>query len=110
MFLACTFASIFIVNEVIGFNVVSVDIACEFSLSSIELSVLCSAGFAGLILGSHYSGFKTDQIGRRKVMMYSLCMAVSSSMISIFMPNFYLFTLLRFMTGLLWVRPYVSPG
>ncbi|XP_017861493.1 PREDICTED: putative transporter svop-1 isoform X1 [Drosophila arizonae] len=100
MFLACTFASIFIVNEIIGINVVSVDIACEFSLSSLELSMLSSAGFAGLILGSHYSGFKTDQIGRRKVMMYSLCMAVSSSMTSIFMPTFYLFALLRFMTGL----------
>lgn len=104
MVFTCSLTCVFLNDEIMGVGLAAVDIACEFSLSNKQLSLLSIAAFVGLILTSHYSGYLTDKIGRRKIMLYSMVLAMVSSIISILMPSFYYFLFWRFMTGLLWVR------
>ncbi|XP_030570429.1 putative transporter svop-1 isoform X2 [Drosophila novamexicana] len=101
MVFTCSLTCVFLNDEIMGVGLVAVDIACEFSLSNKQLSLLSIAAFVGLILTSHYSGYLTDKIGRRKIMLYSMVLAMVSSIISILMPSFYYFLFWRFMTGLL---------
>ncbi|KRF84523.1 putative transporter SVOPL isoform X2 [Drosophila virilis] len=101
MVFTCSLTCVFLNDEIMGVGLVAVDIACEFSLSNNQLSLLSIAAFAGLILTSHYSGYLTDKIGRRTIMLYSMVLAMVSSIISILMPSFYFFLFWRFMTGLL---------
>ncbi|KAL7732659.1 hypothetical protein ACLKA6_013583 [Drosophila palustris] len=82
MFLGSALTIIYIVNEIMGISIVAISIACEFNLTHTELFLLTSAGFLGMILSSHYAGYKSDQIGRP-------------------MPLFYCFLFFRFLAGLL---------
>ncbi|KAM8710482.1 hypothetical protein ACLKA7_017150 [Drosophila subpalustris] len=97
MFLGSALTIIYIVNEIMGISIVAISIACEYNLTHTELFLLTSAGFMGMILSSHYSGYKSDQIGRP-------------------MPLFYCFLFFRFLAGLLlslWhqcERDYLSNG
>ncbi|XP_034483580.1 synaptic vesicle glycoprotein 2B-like [Drosophila innubila] len=100
IFLSCSMAMIYFVNEIMGISIVAISIACEFNLSPTELFLLRSAGFMGMILFTYYVGYKSDQIGRRKAMLYSLVMSLISSAISLTMPIFYCFLICRIIAGL----------
>jgi len=104
----CSFTMIYIINEIMGISIMAISIACEFNLTHTEVFLLTSAAFLGMILSSHYSGYKSDQIGRRASMLYTLLLSLISSIISLVMPIFYGFLFFRFLTGLLLVSPRLS--
>ncbi|EDW78733.2 uncharacterized protein Dwil_GK12592 [Drosophila willistoni] len=99
MLCTCGCISVFIMNEIMGITVMAVAIACEFALSDIERSFLTNAGFLGMIVFGHYTGYTTDLIGRRRMILYSVGSSLITSIISVAMPKFYMYLLLRFMVG-----------
>ncbi|XP_017843100.2 synaptic vesicle glycoprotein 2A isoform X1 [Drosophila busckii] len=101
MVFSCGMTCLYLINEIMGINFVCGSIAEDFQMNNVQLSLLASSAFLGLILATHYSGYKSDQIGRRIVMLYSLGLGLAASLISMLMPSFPVFLLFRFLTGLM---------
>ncbi|KAL7732657.1 hypothetical protein ACLKA6_013582 [Drosophila palustris] len=65
MMFTCSMILIYVNNELMGINLLSISIICDFNLSVSQHSMLTIAAFVGLILSSPIAGYKTDKIGRR---------------------------------------------
>ncbi|KAM8710480.1 hypothetical protein ACLKA7_017148 [Drosophila subpalustris] len=65
MMFTCSMILIYVNNELMGINLLSISITCDFNLSVSQHSMLTIAAFVGLILSSPIAGYKTDKIGRR---------------------------------------------
>ncbi|XP_032598655.1 putative transporter svop-1 isoform X3 [Drosophila grimshawi] len=100
MVFACGMSGLYTTNEVMGISSMLVSIGCDFSMTKNDLSLMASAAFLGLVVSSHYWGYQADSTGRRKIMLYSLSLTMTSSIISLSMPNFYMMLIWRFITGL----------
>jgi len=100
MMLTSAMIILYLNNELMGINLVNLSIDCEYSMDNTQLSILSIAAFVGLILTSSYAGYKTDHVGRRTMVIYSLMFSLVSTFFSSLMPNFYSFLFWRFVTGL----------
>lgn len=77
---------------------------CDLKLNLSQKGILASAGFLGVIFSSHLWGYLGDTIGRRRIIQPTLFAAFSLTIICSFVQDFYVFTVLRFLNGFLWVN------
>ncbi|GAB0095766.1 synaptic vesicle glycoprotein 2B-like [Sergentomyia squamirostris] len=85
--------------ETLGISFVNPVAQCDLELTNRDKGVLSAIAFVGIIISSHLWGFLADTLGRRAVMMPSLFAAFISTFLSSFTTNFWVFAVLRFLTG-----------
>lgn len=87
--------------EIVGIMYVFPVSQCDLNLTPSEKGILGGAAPLGIICSSYLWGYLGDTKGRRAVMLPALFMAFFSSVCASFMQNFYVFTILRFLSGFL---------
>ncbi|XP_052900101.1 synaptic vesicle glycoprotein 2B-like [Anopheles moucheti] len=88
-----------VVLETLGISYVLPVAECDLLLTTKEKGVLSAISFAGIICSSHLWGFLADTRGRRTIIVPTLLLAVASSTLSSLTTNFWLITVMRFLTG-----------
>lgn len=73
----------------------------DLNLSTEDKGILSSVVFAGIIASSHLWGYLADVKGRRIVIIISLLVSFIFTIISSFVNNFWIFTVMRFFCGFL---------
>ncbi len=71
----------------------------EFSLSSTELTLFLSAGFAGMFLGAFVFGHLADRVGRHRAFALALLLYGLMSIVAAFAPSPEILIAARFLTG-----------
>ena len=71
----------------------------EFGAGDLEEAVLSSIIFVGMLFGSYVWGGLADVIGRRTTIVISLSLGAVFGFVSAFSPWFWLFVVLRFLSG-----------
>ncbi|XP_024136534.1 synaptic vesicle glycoprotein 2B [Oryzias melastigma] len=72
---------------------------CDLLLSSADMGLLTASIFLGMMVGGYVWGYLADQRGRRKVLVVSLTVNGVFGCLASFSPWFWLFLLLRFLSG-----------
>ncbi|XP_058116262.1 synaptic vesicle glycoprotein 2B-like [Anopheles ziemanni] len=85
--------------ETLGISYVLPVAECDLLLTTKEKGVLSAISFAGIISSSHLWGFLADTRGRKTVIVPTLFLAFASTVVSSFTTNFWLITVMRFLTG-----------
>ena len=80
-------------------SLISPQLRCIWSLSSLQTSLISSSIFAGGGLGCLYWGFFGDKHGRKSVMVVGGLTTAYFGLLSSVSPNFLLFIVLRFFIG-----------
>ncbi|KAH8236797.1 hypothetical protein KR026_011099, partial [Drosophila bipectinata] len=93
------------VPETMGMGIVGPASVCDFRLSQVQLAVLNSAAFMGIICSAYFWGYITDKRGRRWTLQRTLVLSTLCSLISMFMVDFHGFFLMRFLTGVFVAGP-----
>lgn len=86
--------------ETLGISFILPVAECDLNLSTKDKGLLSAIAFAGIIASSHLWGFLADTKGRRKVIMPTLFISFAVTVASSFVKSFWIFTLLRFFSGL----------
>lgn len=86
--------------ETLGISFILPVAECDLKLSTKDKGLLSAIAFAGIIASSHLWGFLADTKGRRKVIMPTLFISFAFTVASSFVKSFWVFTLLRFFSGL----------
>lgn len=76
---------------------------CDLNLSLYEKGILSSISFFGVVSSSHLWGYFADTRGRRGVLIVSLVVSSLISFVCSIVPWSWLFILLRFFNGFLYV-------
>lgn len=87
--------------ETLGISFILPVAECDLNLSTKDKGLLSAIAFVGIITSSHLWGFLADTKGRRKVIMPTLFISFIITIISSFVKSFWVFTLLRFFSGIL---------
>ncbi|XP_070963568.1 synaptic vesicle glycoprotein 2B [Oncorhynchus clarkii lewisi] len=72
---------------------------CDLHLSSSDMGLLTANIFLGMMIGGYMWGYLADQRGRQKVLVMSLTVNGVFGALASFAPRFWLFLLLRFISG-----------
>jgi len=75
-------------------------IAAEFGLSQREQVAVFVVWFAGIMLGALGFGYLADRFGRRRMFVITLVMYSIAAVCTAFAPNYAIFLVFRFLTGL----------
>ncbi|XP_055847868.1 synaptic vesicle glycoprotein 2B isoform X2 [Episyrphus balteatus] len=89
-----------VLNESMGMSMLIIAAQCEFDINSQEKSIMSAACFTGILLASFGWGYLSDISGRRTVLIRASTLAVVFSLISMFVSNFWVFVVSRFLTGI----------
>ena len=73
--------------------------ADEFNFQDWQSGLLSSVIFFGMLVGSYFWGGMADVAGRRSTLIYSLLLSGVFGLLSAFAPNFWVFILLRLVSG-----------
>ncbi|CAH0554072.1 unnamed protein product [Brassicogethes aeneus] len=73
---------------------------CDLSLTTTTKGILTTATFVGILISSLFWGYLSDKKGRRTLICKTLFMTFLASALSSFMPSFWGFVVLRFITGI----------
>ncbi|KAH8332126.1 hypothetical protein KR074_009088, partial [Drosophila pseudoananassae] len=93
------------VPETMGMGIVGPASVCDFRLSQVQLAVLNSASFMGIICSAYFWGYITDKKGRRWTLQRTLVLSTLCSLTSMFMVDIHGFFLMRFLTGVFVAGP-----
>lgn len=74
-------------------------VGADWTLTTVQLSWLGSAGILGMILGAALSGIASDRWGRRTVIVWTLVLFSIGSALSGFAINYWMLLFCRFITG-----------
>lgn len=74
---------------------------CDLNLTTQDKGILGAISFVGIISSSHMWGFLADTKGRRHIMTPTLLLAFVCSVLSSMTKNFWVFTVLRYLNGVL---------
>ncbi|XP_058839965.1 synaptic vesicle glycoprotein 2B-like [Topomyia yanbarensis] len=85
--------------ETLGISYVIAVAECDLQLSTKEKGVLSGIAFVGVIISSHLWGFLADTMGRRKVIVPTLCLTFGTTALSSFATGFWSIVILRFFAG-----------
>lgn len=99
--LLCGLVQISVAMETMGITYILPVAECDLELNSARKGILAGTTFVGAIFSSHLWGYLADTKGRRRIIQPTLLVAFLISVVSSFIQNFYLFTVLRFMNGFL---------
>ena len=72
----------------------------EFGATDSQNALLSSVIFIGMLFGSYCCGGFADVVGRRLVLLLSLTLNGVFGLLSAFSPNFFIFLICRFISGL----------
>lgn len=101
IFFGCAIQQFYVTNEQFGISLITVAARCELNIGDHHLSWLMTAGLIAQVCTSHYMGFKSDEIGRRKLLVITSTLTIVTSFISSLMPEFWSFLVMRFIVGCL---------
>lgn len=87
--------------ETLGISFILPIAECDLNLTTADKGLLSAIAFLGIIASSHLWGFLADTKGRRKVIMPTLFISFGITIVSSFIKSYWIFTLLRFFSGLL---------
>lgn len=87
--------------ETLGISFILPIAECDLQLTTKDKGLLSAIAFVGIITSSHLWGFLADTRGRRKVIMPTLFISFIITVVSSFVKSFWVFTVLRFFSGLL---------
>lgn len=73
---------------------------CDLHLSSSDMGILTASIFLGMMVGGYMWGYLADQRGRCRVLVVSLSVNGVFGALASVAPNFWLFLLLRFISGI----------
>ncbi|XP_062132322.1 synaptic vesicle glycoprotein 2C-like isoform X1 [Drosophila sulfurigaster albostrigata] len=105
IFFSCATQQMYVANEQFGLGLVSVAASCDFAIDDHRMAWLISAVFVAQVCSSHYMGYKSDEIGRRKLLVISSALSMIASFISSLMPDFWSFLVMRFIVGCFLTGP-----
>lgn len=74
--------------------------SCDLNLTSFDKGILTASIFLGMMVGGYLWGYLADQRGRCRVLVVSLSVNGIFGALSCVAPTFWLFLLLRFISGL----------
>jgi MFS family permease len=89
------------INETLGVSFLIPAVKCDFNLNSTEKGILSAITFVGMMTSSHFWGYISDTKGRRRALLLTVGSSIIVSIISVFMNNFWIFILCRFLVGFL---------
>lgn len=87
--------------ETLGISFILPVAECDLNLTTKDKGLLSAIAFVGIITSSHLWGFLADTKGRRKIIIPTLFISFVITIVSSFVKSFWVFTLLRFCSGLL---------
>ncbi|MGH0115340.1 UNVERIFIED_CONTAM: hypothetical protein FKN15_006768 [Acipenser sinensis] len=73
---------------------------CDLQLSSSDMGLLTASIFLGMMIGGYVWGYLADQKGRQRVLVISLTVNGVFGALASLAPRFWLFLLLRFISGM----------
>lgn len=88
-----------VINETMGMSYITIVSQCDFETNSMDKAVMSAASFIGIFCSSYFWGYLSDSIGRRPVLIYTTLSGNIISLISIFIPNYWIYVVLRFLVG-----------
>ena len=68
-------------------------------LSEAQVGLAGSLYVAGAVLGALFFGYLTDQLGRKRLFIFTLAVYLTATLLTAFAPNFAWFAVCRFFTG-----------
>lgn len=103
MLLVCGLVILNVLNETVGVSFIISAAKCDLELTDGRKGMLSSVSFVGILIAAQFWGYISDTRGRRKTIMYSMMVACVCTLISSFITNFWLFLVMRFLVGILYV-------
>lgn len=100
-FVTCLLIQVWISNEQLGIAVVIAGATCELNITDKRVSWLMAFNFAAQMLFSLVWGTMGDKCGRRKVLLITGTAALTASLLSALMPEFWSFMAMRVLVGAL---------
>lgn len=91
-FMAC-------ITEITGLGLIMFPAKCDLKFSLEDQGLLASAGYMGVTVSSHFSGFLADTWGRVRSLRTMLLISLCTSLISTMSPNVWMLFVFRFLTG-----------
>ncbi|KAH8312492.1 hypothetical protein KR044_011027, partial [Drosophila immigrans] len=88
-----------VINETMGMSYITIVSQCDFETNSMDKAIMSAASFIGIFCSSYFWGYLSDSIGRRPVLIYTTFSGNVISLISIFIPNYWIYIVLRFFVG-----------
>ncbi|KRF78581.1 synaptic vesicle glycoprotein 2B isoform X2 [Drosophila virilis] len=88
-----------VINETMGMSYITIVSQCEFGTNSVDKSIMSAASFIGIFCSSYFWGYLSDSIGRKPVLIYTTFAGNLLSLISILIPNFWIYVVARFFVG-----------
>ncbi|XP_075148929.1 uncharacterized protein LOC142222597 [Haematobia irritans] len=98
--LSSGFHVMFVFTELMGMAIIAPASQCDLGMDDVKKSLLHGSGFLGIILSSFHWSLLADAKGRKWVLTWSTGIGSIMSIISSIMPNYEMFLLMRFLTGL----------
>ena len=94
VFIAC------LINIVIGvesllLNLIVVQLEHEWQIRSVHTATLVASFGVGTGIGGYLSGYLADNLGRKKVLLYSLMTMIVFGLASVYVKDFYVFLVFR---------------
>ncbi|XP_064546118.1 synaptic vesicle glycoprotein 2B-like isoform X2 [Drosophila montana] len=105
IFFGCAMQQFYVTNEQFGISLITVAARCELGIGNHHLSWLMTAGLMAQVCTSHYMGYKSDEIGRRKLLLITSTLTIFTSFISSLMPEFWSYLVMRFINGCVLTGP-----
>ncbi|KAL7740167.1 hypothetical protein ACLKA6_003879 [Drosophila palustris] len=88
-----------VINETMGMSYITIVSQCDFETTSMDKAIMSAASFIGIFCSSYFWGYLSDSIGRRPVLIYTTLSGNIISIISVFIPNYWIYVVLRFLVG-----------
>ncbi|KAH8407222.1 hypothetical protein KR222_010895 [Zaprionus bogoriensis] len=88
-----------VINETMGMSYITIVSQCDFETNSMDKAIMSAASFIGIFCSSYFWGYLSDSIGRRPVLIYTTFSGNILSLVSIFIPNYWIYVVLRFAVG-----------
>ncbi|XP_059219579.1 putative transporter svop-1 isoform X2 [Stomoxys calcitrans] len=100
MLLICGLLLMMVICETMGMSIITIASQCDFGINSMEMALMSGAAFIGILCSSYVWGYLCDIYGRKPILVYTTLTGNLMSLISIFIPNFWLFVFVRFVVGI----------
>lgn len=90
-----------VIIETMGMMFVIPAAQCDLNLDLQQKAILSAISFLGVVVSSHLWGFLADTRGRKNVLLISMIASFITTLIASFIPQSWLFILMRFINGFL---------
>jgi len=101
IFFSCAAQQMYVSNEQMVLGLITVAASCDFKIDEHRMALLMAAVFLAQVGSNHYMGYKSDEIGRRKLLLITSTITMLISFMSSLMPEFWSFLVMRFIMSCL---------